>query len=951
MTSEELFQDDLSSNTDIFNNLSEDELTTSFTNDELREVESEVVETEELKNEEQEEHNESLKEDVDEPLQEDISESLKEELNENYVNGDEQSIEQGSDVNEEHNEHVSEHSVIEEHNEPSNEHSIIEEHIEHVSESSNEHSVAEEHSQLLDEVQDELVKEQEFEILNTSVEPLTNLEEPLHEEHSIVNDNSNANDNNGNNDVEINVDCCELSNIDCSDNDSVFVDDISLSDTICDKVPCKHAIVIASDHNNKNLGPLLEQLNKFNSDIYIFEQNNNNLINLSDLFNSIHNMEKEYEYYIFHDANLLCQDNNINYIVDYEIPKYFCNKNMCGVLGISKRDFLKIGGFNNHYEGRSFEFQDVLRKIEKYVGKYEIENVNFNSYSEHKNLYNDYKYYKRHVKRSKIVCVPSALHLSEHCQNNVHHYLCEVDMKHFIPIIVKDNLMKVEIQLSLLQAIKDMQNVIITTSDYTITQECMNYYQTLNHSYSINNDTVFLHYNDIETYLYNGHDSVQFRKLMRTNDKIDNDYVSSPEPLKAKDNNFNNVLLYKFFNPDLNILNYYNIRRHYNLHSYFDNRVSRVPNDIVPETFDLLIYYENYSDIAHACKNLFEVYHHFINHGRFENRKYDQLLINDQYSLTNIDWSNRQMKSSFLNDREHFISNASLLTYTFPEPKVVIHHDHHTLVVTDNESEYFVNTFVMKDSKYLVLKMNENNVLLTLPNNIEHTFLLTNLNNLYLMLSQYNITNVVLTNPNVFPSQVLLMVKLFMKDKNTLYLQNKTLFKNTFTYNKILKSLIDKCEIIAPLNSIKNYYKQLNVTVLPYDEVKVNENGSNIRGSNRVILVLNDRGNHELKRYLDTKGSIPVMLYGKSSFKHKKLTYCGKYNDLSIINVIKAMDPKFIWFPYKGEDQYSFSLSRAIESNYQIVASLSPVFKERLENCKNVYFTNDKLESVINHLT
>ena len=64
-----------------------------------------------------------------------------------------------------------------------------------------------------------------------------------------------------------------------------------------------HAIIIPYRDRKEHLNILLQHLSKYDCDIYIFEQNNNNLFNRGQLFNSILNVGKEYDYLIFHDVD------------------------------------------------------------------------------------------------------------------------------------------------------------------------------------------------------------------------------------------------------------------------------------------------------------------------------------------------------------------------------------------------------------------------------------------------------------------------------------------------------------------------------------------------------------------------------------------------------------------------------------------------------------------------
>ena len=137
----------------------------------------------------------------------------------------------------------------------------------------------------------------------------------------------------------------------------------------------EHAIIIPYRDRSEHLPILLNALIKYRSlvDIYIFEQNNNNLFNRGQLFNSIINIKKDYKYYIFHDVDLI-PSSDIDYIRDYLVPThlscyveqfdykllddvtdYKLSNMFGGVVALSKEHFLKVNGYSNLYEGWGWE--------------------------------------------------------------------------------------------------------------------------------------------------------------------------------------------------------------------------------------------------------------------------------------------------------------------------------------------------------------------------------------------------------------------------------------------------------------------------------------------------------------------------------------------------------------------------------------------------------------------
>ena len=131
----------------------------------------------------------------------------------------------------------------------------------------------------------------------------------------------------------------------------------------------KYAIVIPYRDRKEHLDVLLKALEKYKEPdalgntvtIIVMEQNNDNLFNRGQLFNA--SVCKEYDYYIFHDVDLI-PDPEINYIREYPVPTHlscYCeqfdfklmdgvedykqSKMFGGVIAMSVQDFFTIGGF------------------------------------------------------------------------------------------------------------------------------------------------------------------------------------------------------------------------------------------------------------------------------------------------------------------------------------------------------------------------------------------------------------------------------------------------------------------------------------------------------------------------------------------------------------------------------------------------------------------------------
>ena len=184
-------------------------------------------------------------------------------------------------------------------------------------------------------------------------------------------------------------------------------------------------IFIPYRNRKEHLNVLLEKLNKYeNISIHILEQSNNDLFNRGKLFNiGAKEYLNKYDYFIFHDVDLIPQDENYNELYNkpthlscfceqfnyklFDVDKdqsnnYLKSKMFGGVIGISKNDFKKINGYSNLYEGWGCEDNDIFNRIEQIIKTYSRKPYTYKSL-EHEssydselnpNLYNNLIYLK-----------------------------------------------------------------------------------------------------------------------------------------------------------------------------------------------------------------------------------------------------------------------------------------------------------------------------------------------------------------------------------------------------------------------------------------------------------------------------------------------------------------------------------------------------------------------------
>ena len=218
-------------------------------------------------------------------------------------------------------------------------------------------------------------------------------------------------------------------------------------------------IFIPYRNRKEHLNILLNKLNKYNNiSIHILEQSNNELFNRGKLFNiGAKEYLNKYDYFIFHDVDLIPQDENYNELFNNTLKNpcpserlrdslnpcpserlrdslnpcppthlscyceqfnyklfdveqdqsnnYLKSKMFGGVIGISKNDFKKINGYSNLYEGWGCEDNDIFNRIEEIIKTYSRKPYTYKSLEHdssydselNPNLYNNLVYLKSKI--------------------------------------------------------------------------------------------------------------------------------------------------------------------------------------------------------------------------------------------------------------------------------------------------------------------------------------------------------------------------------------------------------------------------------------------------------------------------------------------------------------------------------------------------------------------------
>ena len=142
----------------------------------------------------------------------------------------------------------------------------------------------------------------------------------------------------------------------------------------------KLLIIVPFRNREGHLKKFIPHINKFLSekilfDILVVEQCDTKPFNRAKLFNIGFDLNKDYDYYCFHDVDLLPVDENCDYSYNQGITKlsYYVSqfnfiprptKELGGVTLIDKNNFLLVNGFCNEYWGWGVEDNDFGLRCE-----------------------------------------------------------------------------------------------------------------------------------------------------------------------------------------------------------------------------------------------------------------------------------------------------------------------------------------------------------------------------------------------------------------------------------------------------------------------------------------------------------------------------------------------------------------------------------------------------------
>jgi hypothetical protein len=476
-------------------------------------------------------------------------------------------------------------------------------------------------------------------------------------------------------------------------------------------------IFIPYRNRKEHLNILLNKLNKYNNiSIHILEQSNNELFNRGKLFNiGAKEYLNKYDYFIFHDVDLIPQDENYNELFNdslnscpshlscyceqfnyklFDVEQdqsnnYLKSKMFGGVIGISKNDFKKINGYSNLYEGWGCEDNDIFNRIEEIIKTYSRKPYTYKSLEHdssydselNPNLYNNLVYLKTKINYmddglNKLVKTNNKFNTyleytfeTKNINKKIFHHYINFESyykKNNIITIYINELNHNSIQSIIKFAYANNKSILLTSSILSIPSDFKYFYNNNNESYILR---TYKQYNNNNLEKIN---SWKDNNIFILDETIS--YLISYNDLEIVIANNFNYLSINYKEQDITELVEFNkfnkLSNSFSLLKYRTPLISKIDitsdhqniiNIRTKNSFNYYIYYLLNNDL-HKNIGLFEynLTNHFITRGIFENR-----LINfnlpDNFNYINYYQLNLDLRFLELNELElskHYILNG-----------------------------------------------------------------------------------------------------------------------------------------------------------------------------------------------------------------------------------------------------------------------------------------------------
>lgn len=670
-----------------------------------------------------------------------------------------------------------------------------------------------------------------------------------------------------------------------------------------------HALIIPYRNREEHLNVLINRLKEMNiqkMDIIVIHQNDDLPFNRGFLFNVVLDFYQKYDYYIFHDVDLIPQD-NIQYCQDYLVPTHlscYCeqfnyrlldnldyenSKMFGGIVAMSRKNFIKIGGYCDRYAGWGYEDNDLYRRVLSRIGSFERKPWKYNSlehprtHENHENLLCNKILYEKniHFKRRTSGNITTE-------QKDILWLHVSTDHLYIECVHISDNtklLHNYSIKKDLIVTSRNIDHVPFIYRSWSI---------LLKRSTVISKDVFFIKWNDILPFLYTKYVPWKLQPKM-----------SSPFMIYEKEKDCF-VKKYITFCP-------------ISFNDYIKKSNSEEQN---------INWYQNP-----------DLYGKFINHR-------ERFIEEERYSM---------IETNF--EKKHKENNNFVLYVTHPGGGGV---EKHLKMMTQHT----------KNPTILRPNCNKHNILTLEVNGVEIYYHEIEIYKLYNDIINLGIELIIINHLMIYSDQVLQMILFLNKEYNipmitichdTVYLcpdscSRKVKRRKHYDYIKYRKQIVqNSLYTFCPSEYLANFYIYnklcknpiiLSIDIVPTTTI---HKGSS---QNKIMVFGTFKGDTEMLKFLNERSDYIIDFYGSTNIKHERLINNGKYSDDDIVNLINISDPKFIWFPSKKPETFCYALSYALISEYPIVAFNIGAIKYRLENIDRTFLfpISDSLHNHIDNI-
>ena len=371
--------------------------------------------------------------------------------------------------------------------------------------------------------------------------------------------------------------------------------------------------------------------------------------------------------------------------------------------------------------------------------------------------------------------------------------------------------------------------------------------------------------------------------------------------------------------------------KHFMNHGRFENR--KYKNISLPKDFNWLIYLKLNPDLNKNCSEK-DVYYHYLNHGYYENRQYKYMdLIDLKFNseiVCHITHNYGGGTDVYIKNIENIFSNYS-----------------HVIIKIVN-----FDTFSINDKKYNLNILNEfisKSKLLFVHNllystiNIENSHEMLINNNVISMLKEITIKKILIVHdyflffhntPNPIKSKNLIPSEENINNTKEIFkLFEKVYFNSENCYHNYFKYLhnIENAEILNVVPDIDFY----NPRIFPpkknhYKIGLIGDIGCEHKGRDVAnnIFELFHKNNYNTYSFV---------IFGNFDSTFPNLTVTGYYNNNNIFNLLREYDIDYFLFLSTFEETYSFTLSLAMHTGLPIIYNNIGSYPERLKEYNNCF--------------